>query len=96
MPVHDATDLNVTPELLEAIAHFPVSREVHHCGTSFNVSPLDFHAKCPTCGTRLKLRSFSGVPELEDVFDAVLTWMSQADATAIAQKRLAEIEADAD
>jgi hypothetical protein len=96
MPVHDATELNVTPELLEAIADFPLSREVHHCGTAFTASPLDLYARCPSCGTRLKLRSFSGVPELEDVFDAVLTWMLQSDAAAIAQKRLAEIAADAD
>jgi hypothetical protein len=96
MPVHHTTDINVTPELLEAIASFPVRREVHHCGTPFTASSLDLYATCPVCGVRVKLRSFSGVPELEDVFDAVLAWMQQPGAEAVARKRSAEIAADAD
>jgi hypothetical protein len=96
MPVHDATDLNVTPELLEAIASFPIIREVQHCGTTFSASPLDFYATCPTCGARLKLRSFSSVPELEDVFDAVLDWLRQPGTEAVARKRSAEMAAEAD
>lgn len=96
MPVHHTTDINVTSELLEAIANFPAHREVHHCGTTFSAPSLDLYGTCPVCGTRLKLRAFSGVPELEDVFDAVLTWMQQPGAEAVARVRSAEIAADAD
>jgi hypothetical protein len=96
MPVHETTDVKVTPELLEAITTFPVRREVHHCGTTFTAPSLDLYSTCPTCGARLKLRSFSGVPELEDVFDAVLAWMHQPGAETVARQRVAEIAADSD
>lgn len=91
-----AAEVVVTPELLEAVAAFPVNREIRHCGTTFTAPALDLYAICPACGSRVKLRSFSGVPELEDVFDAVLTWMRQPGAEAVAGRRSAEMAADSD
>lgn len=77
----------IPAELLAEIAALPVHREVTHCGTTFAVSPFDVYATCPGCGTRLKVRSFGGSPELEDVFDAVFTWMNQPGAQGAADAR---------
>ena len=68
----------ITDELLDAIRDFPVKREVEHCGDVHNVSPFDFYFDCPACGVKIKLRAFSGSPEIEDVFDAVLARMHRA------------------
>jgi hypothetical protein len=88
--------VEVPPGLLEAIAAFPLRREVTHCGVSFSVSPFDFHAECPCCRVRIKVRSFAAVPELEDVFDAVFEWMNQEGAAELARRRQAEIAEDRD
>ena len=78
----------VIPEgLLDAIKSFPVRRVVEHCGTSFTASAFDFYATCPACGTKLKLRSFSGEEEIEDLFDAVFEWMADPEAGEAATKR---------
>lgn len=88
--------VEVPSGLLDAIRSFPARREVEHCGHSLPVSPFDHYARCPHCGSRLKLRSFSGVPELEDLFDAVFEWMGQPETRDVAQRRQEEIEADKD
>lgn len=80
--------------LLEAIRSLPREREVEHCGRKWVVSPFEFYAPCPDCGTRLKVRSFSAVPEVEDVFDAVFEWMNQPGAADLAQQRREAIRAD--
>ncbi len=72
MEVKVHTDLITAHDLLEAIRSFPLKRLLEHCGTQFLVAPFDFHATCPQCRTRIKVRSFSGVSEIEDVFDAVI------------------------
>jgi hypothetical protein len=84
----------VTRELVEAIRAFPLERKVKHCGAEFAAAPFDFYASCPRCGTRFKVRSFSGVPEIEDVFDAVFEWMNQPEAQALASRRQAVIADD--
>ncbi len=89
-------EVNVSHDLIEAIASFPLAREVRHCGMTFRTSPFDIYASCPACGTRLKVRSFAAVAELEDVFDAVMTWMLQPGAEALVRQRQAEIAADPD
>lgn len=91
-----ATEPNVSHGLVEAIRAFPVVREVRHCGTTFRVSPFDFYATCPACGTRIKVRSFAAVTELEDVFDAVMEWMLQPGADEVVRRRQAVIAADPD
>jgi hypothetical protein len=78
---------DVSEGLLEAIRTFPVRREVEHCETRIIVPPFDFYADCPRCGTRIKVRSFSGVGEIEDVFDAVFEWMNQPKAQEEALRR---------
>jgi hypothetical protein len=85
---------DVSAELVEAIRSFPLERVVEHCGHKWTVSPFDFYAACPHCSERLKLRSFSGVSELEDVFDAVFEWMTRAGAAELAKRRQEEIGAD--
>lgn len=91
--LHDE-EVAVAPELIEAIRRFPVAREVAHCGSTFSTSPLAIYAACPHCGERLKLRSFGGVPEIEDVIDAVLEWMNDPAARASADARRAEFASD--
>jgi hypothetical protein len=73
--------------LLEAIRTFPPEREVEHCGTRLVVGPFDLYAQCPHCGVRLKVRAFSGVTEIEDIFDAVFEWMRDPKARAAAEQR---------
>ena len=85
-----------TQILVEAIESLPLLREVHHCGESFSVSPFAIYAECPICRSRIKVRSFSGATELEDVFDAVFAWMNQPGALELAQQRQQEIAADSD
>ena len=80
--------------LLEAIRGYPVAREVTHCGSTFVASPLAIYANCPHCGQSIKVRSFSGVPETEDVFDAVLEWLNDPAARDAARQRQLEIAAD--
>ena len=43
---------------------------------------------------RMKLRSFSGCAEIEDVFDAVFEWMSRPEAQELARRRQEILEAD--
>ena len=88
--------VEISHELIEAIRTFPVVRETEHCNLKFKVSPFDIYATCPQCGTRLKLRSFSGVSELEDVFDAVFEWMNDPKACNFAEQRRAAIAEDDD
>ncbi|HEX4610157.1 MAG TPA: hypothetical protein VH092_18335 [Urbifossiella sp.] len=87
---------DVSPALLEAITSFPIRRTVRHCGAEFTTGPLDLYATCPVCGVRVKVRGFTGAPEIEDVFDAVLGWMLRPGAEAAARERLAGIAADPD
>jgi hypothetical protein len=96
MSANKTAELPLSHELVEAIAAFPVQREVHHCGTMFRVSPFDIYATCPVCKSQIKLRSFAAVTELEDVFDAVMAWMLQPSAAEAIRRRTAEIAADVD
>jgi hypothetical protein len=88
--------VGVNHALIEAIAAFPLVREVTHCGTTFRVSPFDFYVTCSVCETRMKLRALSAAPELEDVFDAVFAWMAQPGAAELVRRRQQQIAADAD
>ena len=81
-------------DLIEAIQSFPSEREVVHCGETFAVPPFDIYADCPICGTRIKVRSLGATTELEDVFDAVLEWMSDPLARKVAEMRLREMADD--
>jgi hypothetical protein len=88
------TEPAIDPDLLDAIASLPLEREVRHCGTSFNASPFAFYATCPVCKARIKLRSFAGTSEIQDVFDAVSSWMNRPGAAELAESRRHEIEGD--
>jgi hypothetical protein len=68
-----------------------VRRDVEHCGVRFSVAPF-FYAQCPQCGTRIKVRSFSGTGEVEDIFDAIFEWMSQLKAQEVAKQRQTTLE----
>ena len=81
-------------DIVDTIGSFPLQRTVSHCGQSFAVSPFAIYAACPSCGTRLKVRSFAAAPELEDVFDAVFAWMNQPGAAAVVEARRKELVAD--
>src|SRR5438067_1533985 len=96
MSVRVKPPVDIPANLIDAIRTFPHQREVEHCGHRWTVSPFDLYTTCPHCGTRFKLRSFSGVPEMQDVFDAVFEWMNQPEADALAKRRREEIAADGD
>jgi hypothetical protein len=89
-------DVEIPPDLIESIETFPLQREVAHCGETFQVSPFDIYAECPRCGSRLKVRSFAAIAELEDVFDAVFAWMSQSGAEELVRRRRQVIQQDQD
>jgi hypothetical protein len=89
-------DLDVSPRLLETIRSLPVYRSVAHCGETFQISPFDIYADCPRCGIHFKVRSFAGVTELEDVFDAVFEWMSRPGAEELVRRRQQVIQQDQD
>jgi hypothetical protein len=96
MELKQQFDPDVSTSLLEAIRSFPVRREVEHCGARFSVPGLAIYADCPRCGTRIKVRSFSGAAEVEDVFDAVLEWLNQPGAEEVAQERRRVLAEDPD
>ena len=81
----------IPPNLQTLIRTFPTEREVSHCGTIFYASPLDHYSSCPSCGERLKLRSFSGATEVEDMFDAFAEWLIDTGASTVVEKRQREI-----
>lgn len=87
------TDQQVSA-LIDEIEKLPVEREVVHCGTTFTVSPFAFYGVCPTCGSRIKLRSFGAVSETQDIFDAVFTWMNKSGALQLADERREELQED--
>jgi len=80
--------------LLDEIGRMPARREASHCGTAFHVSAFDIYADCPACKKRIKVRSFGGAPEVEDVFDAVFAWMSKREARAAAEARIKAVQDD--
>lgn len=96
MSVRTHTPVDVSQELVEAIRSFPAVREVEHCNKKFQVSPFELYADCPDCGTRIKVRSLSGAPEIEDVFDAVFEWLNDPETRKVADRRQKEIAEDAD
>mgnify|MGYP000151762886 CR=1 FL=1 len=79
--------VDVAPEIVDAVRTLPLRREVSHCGLTFSVSSFDLYATCLTCGTRIKVRAYSAIPEIEDVFDAVFEWMNQPGAERLVQER---------
>jgi hypothetical protein len=81
------TPLVISEELLEQIRSFPVRRETEHCGVRIAVDAFAFYAVCPQCGSRIKVRSFAGTAEIEDVFEAVFEWMNQPGAEETASRR---------
>jgi hypothetical protein len=82
--------------LIEEIKSFPLKRGVEHCGGTFYVSPFDIYARCPQCMSDIKLRSFSGVTEIEDIFDAVFEWIDQPEALLLVKQRQKAIKEDKD
>jgi len=88
--------VDIPSSLINAIHSFPLEREVEHCGSKFVVSSFDIYATCPRCRDQLKLRSFSAVAEVEEVFDAVFEWMLQPGARELAERRQQAIESDSD
>ena len=96
MPSTIPTPVAIPGELVEAIRSFPTERIVEHCGATWSVSPFDIYANCPHCGERLKVRSFSGCVEIEDVFDAVFEWMNQAGVDELVRQRRETIRVPGD
>jgi hypothetical protein len=96
MSLDTRADVHATHGLVEALRNFPVVRTVEHCGQRLEVSPFEFYVICPRCQTQIKVRSFSGVTELEDVFDAVFEWMLQPGAAELVKRRQQAIREDND
>src|ERR1051325_6135582 len=88
--------VDVPSGLIEAIRSFPSERIVEHCGKLCAVSPFAIYSDSPHCGSRIKLRLFSGGTEIEDVFDAVFEWMNQPGVDALIRQRRDAIAGDAD
>ena len=86
----------ISPELIDSMRVFAPQREVEHCGNRFSVSAFDFYIECPQCGTRVKLRGFSALPELADIFDTVFEWMHRPENADAALRRQRALEDDVD
>jgi hypothetical protein len=82
--------------IIEQIKHFQGVRLVGHCGNTFRVPSFDFNVRCPSCNSEIKVRSFSGINEIEDVFDAVFEWMLDPNNHEVAEQRMREIKEDLD
>ncbi len=85
--IHTREIAQLPDELIEAIHALPTRREVEHCGRRFEVAAFEMYATCPQCGQQVKLRGFSAIPEIEDVFDAVFSWMNQPGALEAVERR---------
>ena len=94
MPSMAQTPVTIPGELVEAIRSFPAERVVEHCNARWSVPPFDIYAKCPHCGMCIKVRSFSGGMEIEDVFDAVFEWMNQAGGEELIRQRRETLNTD--
>lgn len=88
------TQLDIPPELLDAIEETGTDRLVEHCGESWSTSPFALYVTCPKCRQKVKVRGFSGEIELEDVFDAVFRWMASPAGRAAAESRIEAIRSD--
>ena len=86
----------VSEDLIETVKSFPTIREVVHCDSAFYVSPFDFYGVCPKCALKIKIRSFSNLPEIEDLFDAVFEWLLKPGAKEIFSNRQKEILEDSE
>jgi hypothetical protein len=80
--------------VLNAIGALPPIRKVEHCSTSFLAPVFAMYGNCPDCDAQVKMRSFSGELEVEDVFDAVFEWMSSTEGSLAASRRIAQINDD--
>jgi hypothetical protein len=89
-------DLEIPADLIESIETFPLQRDITHCEETFQVPSFTIYADCPRCGARIKVRSFGAVAEIEDVFDAVFTWMSQPGAEELVRRRQQVLQQDQD
>ena len=78
MPLTKSPELAIPAELIEAIRSFPAMQQVSHCGQIMSIPAFEIYADCPHCGKRIKVRSFAGTAEIEDVFDAVFAWIGRA------------------
>jgi hypothetical protein len=87
MELKDRYAIEIPAGLLDAIRSYPLEREVEHCGIRMTVPPFDIYAECAQCGVRVKVRSFSGTEEIEDVFDAVFEWMNRPMAHEVVRRR---------
>jgi hypothetical protein len=96
MSLDTHADVRVSQNLIEALRTFPLARTVEHCGQRIEFSPFDFHAICPRCGEKIRVRASSGVAELEDVFDAVFEWMLRPGAHELVERRQETIAEDSD
>jgi hypothetical protein len=88
--------VNISYKLIEEIRSFPLKRVVEQCGETFYVSPFDIYARCPHCMSSIKVRSFSAVTEIEDIFDAVFEWMNQPEAIVLVKERQKVLKEDED
>lgn len=97
MKNQDYRNLEISHDLLEAINSFPLTREVTHCGNTFEAPPFDIYVVCPLCQVKIKVRDFSTHVEVEDIFDAIFYWMMQPGAVAVVKARqdaIKEIEGE--
>jgi hypothetical protein len=94
MELKDHPSIDISNDLIEAIRSLPRQREIEHCGARISVSPFDFYAECPRCGSRIKTRAFSAGAEVEDVFDAVFEWLNQPGAQELGRRRQEVIATD--
>jgi hypothetical protein len=85
-------------EVIEDIQHLSHYREFtcKQCGHKQRVYSLVVQSHCERCNTPVKLRRYSAAPEIEDVIDAVLSWLGTDKEFELAMERKQEIDSSPD
>lgn len=96
MEAEKSRHMEIPSDLIMGIKSFPSQREIQHCGKPFAVPAFDIYAVCPYCRSRIKVRSFSAVTEIEDVFDAVFEWMNRPEMVEVVRRRRQTIKEDSE
>ncbi len=84
--------------VIEDIESLPHYREFtcKQCGHRQSAYSLTIQARCERCNTPVKLRRYAATPEIEDVIDAVLSWLGQGREFELAMERKRVIDSSAD
>jgi len=81
---------------IESLLHYK-EFACSHCGHRQRAYTLLIQVHCEKCNTRLKIRGHASIgSEIEDVIDAVLSWLGQGREFELAMQRKQVIDSSSD